>query len=198
MARRAVVLVVKQRDFPRALFVAGGHFRREAVQRQDQARLGPRDQFGQRGMIRTVEPVQPGFDIGADIAGDQRPVALARHRCGIVLAPMQVAHEAADRGDMRGHAVAPGQPVGNALDADIDRDMRVEQGRVDAQLDVFGDVVGGVVGDAQQPSRTQVVDRDLAVGEVVDHHRRSPFICHQPVWSLPICEAAASRAATLS
>jgi hypothetical protein len=99
---------------------------------------------------------------------------------------------------MRGHAMAAGKTVGDPLDPDIDRDMLGEQFAIDAQFDVFGNEVRRVIGNAQQAAGPQVLGADLAVGQIVDHHRRDPFSCHHPGCSAAMRAAASSRTASLS
>ena len=134
MPRRAVVLVVKQRDFPRALFVARGQAGGEAVQRDDHARFNPFNQLAQFIVIGPMKQVQPRFHIRADIAGDQMPVAFRRDHGCIVFRAMEIADQPADAGDMRGDIVAAGQPVGDAFHPDIDCDVFFQKARIDAQL----------------------------------------------------------------
>ncbi len=133
VARGAVILIVEQRHFPRT-FRVGVAFqrRREAVQRDDQGRFCVVQPLCQRRMVRPVIARQPPFDVRADIAWYGVPVAGDRHHGGLVLASVQVADEAADRGDMHRDPVPARQTVGDALDSDIDCDMGVEQRRVDA------------------------------------------------------------------
>ncbi len=148
MAGGAIVLVVQQAHFPRALFVARGQAGGEAVQRDDHARFNPFNQLAQFIVIGPMKQVQPRFHIRADIAGDQMPVAFRRDHGCIVFRAMEIADQPADAGDMRGDIVAAGQPVGDAFHPDIDCDVFFQKARIDAQLDPFGNMVRCVIDHA--------------------------------------------------
>jgi hypothetical protein len=69
---------------------------------------------------------------------------------------------------MSRNAVTPRHTPGNAFDADINRDMLLEQFRRNAQLDVFGYEIGRMIGNAHYSARCRFTY--LAIGQVIDHH----------------------------
>ncbi len=133
--------------------------------------------------------------VGADIAGDEMPVALGRNHRRLVLAAVEIADQPADAGNMRGDGVLARQPFGDSVHADIHGDMLVEQRGIDAEIDVSGDEIGGMIGEAQQPVRARLPE--LAVGPAVDQ-RSFPLICHHSRWAEAMLWAAAMQASSLS
>ncbi len=123
-------------------------------------------------VIGSMKPVQPQIQIGTDIAGDKVAVAIRWDDRGIVLLSVQIHYKATDSSQMRGHIVPPCQPLNDALDADIDRDVLIEQFGRNAQRDIFRHEVRSVIGNAYYAGCVGHTDRvlaDLFVREVVYH-----------------------------
>lgn len=97
--------------------------------------------------------------------------------------PAGVAQEGCDAG-------ALGQQFGHFAHADVDRDVLAEQHGINAEVDVVGHPVRGVVGDHQDAAEARRSDEAEGFA-----HRSLPAMRHQSGSS---ASAAASRAASLS
>ena len=80
-----------------------------------------------------------------------------------VLVAVEVADQAADPGLKGGHAGALGHRHADLADADVDGDVLVEQCGVDAELDVLGNAVRGVVRDDQDPAEARFAQKNPAL-----------------------------------
>ena len=159
--RGAIIGVVEHADLPRARLVRGGQARGEAVEREDQRGLCGCQPLLQRGMIGAVEAVEPRCAVGTDIAGDCVPVAGFGDKTGGGFLAVQVAHQAADGGDVGGDGVVAGKEFGDGGGADINRDVFVQQVRGDAEGDVRRHMIAGMVSGANDPAggrRTELVE----------------------------------------
>ena len=159
------------------------------MQREDQRRRLGIELRGQRGVVRRVEPGDPrAAGLGwQHIAGDRVPVAGLGHRArGVVLA-VDVADQPAEAALEGGKAGPLGQPRANLRHADVHRHVLVQQGRGDAQINVGGHMVRGVVRDHQNAAEARRAEQARDRG-----HRSAPPSDHHPLGS-PAC--AASRSA---
>jgi len=141
-------------------------------------------------VIGAVEAGEPRLTVRAEIAGDGVPVALGRNEAGGGFFAVEVAHEAADGGDVGGDGVILRQQFGDRLGADVEGDVLVEQILGDAEIDVSGYGVGGVIGDQHDPAGGGRAD--LAEDFV---HRSRPAMVHH---ADGMVAAAASRASGVS
>ena len=188
--RSAIICVVEHPDVPRTRLIARRKTRCEGVEGEDQLRLCALQPLFQRSVIGTVETSNARFPICADIARDWMPIARLGREAGSGFLAVEIAHETADGRDMRGDCVFAGKDFRDRRGADVDRDVFMQQVFGDAEVNVIGQAVRGMIGDTN--NAPDAGRSDLAVGFA---HRNRPAIVHH---APGIAAAATSRASGVS
>jgi hypothetical protein len=85
------------------------------------------------------------------------------------------------------NAATPGadHARGDLGDADVDRHVLAQQRRVDAEVDVGGHAVRGMVGNDQDAAETRLAEHAEGLGLDFRLHLKLPCICHQPGCAKP-------------
>ncbi len=105
--------------------------------------IGPEEAIDARGATVIVERISGNGDA---VAGDgDQP--------GRTLVAVEIAYQPRHPAEHRRASEPRTQGRRERRDADIDRDMPIEDRRIDAEIDVVGNMVGGVIGDDQDSAR---------------------------------------------
>ncbi|GGD93520.1 hypothetical protein GCM10011515_11620 [Tsuneonella deserti] len=88
-----------------------------------------------------MEPLEALLPVDPDVSGDHMAIARFGNDGRIVLFAVQVAHEPAYRGEVRGDARLGGQTLGDRLDPDIDGNVLPKECWIDTQVNVGGNVI---------------------------------------------------------
>src|SRR5690606_15995278 len=89
-------------------------------------------------------------------------------------------YEAAHVAEKGGDARPGGHAFRHRSNADIDRHMLVQKGRIDAQIDVVWNTVRSVIGHHEDTPEPWLAHYAESFVRIVSHHLKLPCICHHP------------------
>ena len=100
-------------------------------------------QFCQLGMIRPKEAIEALFMACMidGISGDGMAVARDRDGGRLVLLPVEIADKTADIAEKRRDSIMLRHFAGHFSHTDVDGDMLIKQGAIDAQIDILWNAV---------------------------------------------------------
>lgn len=93
----------------------------------------------------------------------------------MIFLPIEIADETADVPEKGRNARMASHMFGHPGHADVDRNMIIEQGWIDAEVDILRHPIGSMVGNYENAPETGLADQPERFA-----HRSLPCICHQP------------------
>ena len=97
-----------------------------------------------------MEAAHPFGQISAPITRNGMAVTHHRQQAGRILFAVEIDDQAGNAGQDRGAVQLRREQLADLRHADVDRDMFAKQRRIDAQIDIVGDMGRGMIDDDQQ------------------------------------------------
>lgn len=93
----------------------------------------------------------------------------------MIFLAIEITDQTADISEKGGNAGMASHMFGHSGHADVERDMIIEQGWINTQVDILRHPIGSMVGNYENAPETGLADQPERFA-----HRSLPCICHQP------------------